>query len=29
MLGYPFIKKLGIKVMEKGISELEKEQFQS
>lgn len=29
MLGYPFIKNLGIKVIEEGISELAKEQFQS
>ena len=29
MLGYPFIKKSGIKVIEEGISELAKEPFQS
>ena len=29
MLGYPFIKNLGIKVIKEGFSELAKEPFQS
>ena len=29
MLGYPYIKESGIKVIEEGISELAKEPFQS